>query len=642
LKRRDIYLDNLPVDEAKRRFMARLEELGALRPLNGEKIPVSSSLGRVTAGAVYAKISSPHYNSAAMDGIAVRARDTFGASETNPVRLTKEQCRYVDTGDPLPDGFDAVVMVEDIQPLENGEVELISAVYPWQHVRPIGEDIVAAEMILPENHRIRPQDIGAMLAGGVLEVEVRRRPVVSIIPTGTELVKPGSPLNPGDIIEYNSEVLKGFVLEWGGTANISDIKADDYSLIRDEILKALSTSDIVIVNAGSSAGSEDYTSSIVEEIGELLVHGIASKPGKPVILGIAGGKPVIGIPGYPVSAVLAFDLFVKPLVFRLQGTLPPERARIKATAARKIPSKIGVEEYLRVKLGDVGGRMIATPLARGAGVITSLVRADGILKIPAPLEGFHAGEEIEVELLREKRDIENTVVVIGSHDLALDILGDHIRRRYPHISLSSAHVGSMGGIMALQKGETHGAGIHLLDPETGEYNIPYLEKYLPGKDIVLVNLAYRDQGIMVKRGNPKNIKNVGDLAGEGITFVNRQKGAGTRLLLDYELKKLGISPERIVGYEREEYTHMAVAAAVAGGSADAGLGILAAANSLGLDFIPVARERYDLAIPAEFMGLERVKAVLETINTPQFKKDLEALGGYHTEKTGEILKGDRV
>ncbi|WP_422445016.1 molybdopterin biosynthesis protein [Thermoanaerobacterium sp. DL9XJH110] len=637
LKKRDVYLDNIPLTKARKIFFEDLRQNGAIGPTEAEFLDVRRCLGRITAAPVFAKISSPHYHAAAMDGIAVNSRVTFGADEKNPKRLREGvDFYYVDTGDPLPPGCDTVIMIEEVHPVGEGEVEIISSYSPWDNVRSIGEDIVATELIVPENHRLRPPDLAAIIAGGHTGIAVRKKPLVAIIPTGTELVSPGEDLKPGDIIEYNSAMLAGYVEEWGGEALVLEKVADDYEKIKARVKEALQKADVVVVNAGSSSGSEDYTALCVKELGTLLVHGVAVRPGKPVILGRIGKKPVVGIPGYPVSAALTMNLFVKPLLYLMQGIAAPEAERLNAAISRRVVSSIGTEEFLRVKLGRIGEKFVASPLSRGAGVITSMVRADGIVRIPALKEGLEAGETVEVELLRGKNEIENTVVIIGSHDVTLDLLANQVKKLYPELNLSSAHVGSMGGIMALKRGEAHMAGIHLLDPDTGEYNLPYIKRYLPEKQIALINLSYRQQGLMVPKGNPRGIRGIQDLKREDIIFVNRQRGAGTRLLLDLKLKELGIDPAEITGYEREDYTHMAVAAAVAGGTADVGLGILAAANALGLDFIPIAPERYDLAVPKEFFDMESVQKVLEVIRTEEFKKKVTALGGYDTSETGRV------
>ena len=665
--KKGIYLENTPLDEAIGKWTGKIDS-ERIMPLEPERIKAKDSLGRVTAEAVFARISSPFYHSSAMDGYAVRFADTFGASETSPKRLESgRQAVYVDTGDPIPDGFNAVIMIEDVNIIkgqqsaissrrsesrsqnkkqESGNegleyqefVEIIQPVTPWQHVRVIGEDIVCTELILPENHKIRPVDIGAIIAGGHVEINVRRRPRVVIIPTGSELVEPGTELKKGDIIEYNSMILSSLVQEWGGEPLRKNPVPDNIDQIKRAILEGCEKGDIVVVNAGSSAGSEDFTAEAIADLGEVILHGINIKPGKPVILGWVKNKPVIGIPGYPVSTYITFNLFAKELIYRMQGMDKPEPEFVTAKLSRQVASSLGHEEFLRLKLGKVGESLIATPVSRGAGILMSLVRADGFLRIPAMSEGFGAGAEITVEMLRRKDEVENTIVCIGSHDNALDLLANVLKKNNPKFSLSSSHVGSMGGLMALKKAEAHIAGTHLLDEETGEYNVPFIRRILGSIKIVLLNLVYRQQGLIVIKGNPKNIKDFNDLTRKDVVFINRQSGAGTRLLTDKYLKEHKISPKDIKGYEREEYTHMGIASAVLTGIADTGMGILAAAHALDLDFIPLAKERYDLAIPAEYIETGTLSALLKIIReSREFRDAVEKLGGYDTSDMGKVM-----
>lgn len=654
---REIYLEGTPLHEALTKWLTRFDSEVSGKPLPNEIIYVKDSLGRITAEAVIANISSPFYHSSAMDGYAVKFVDTFSASETNPKRLRiGDQAVYVDTGDPMPDGFNAVIMIEDVNIIRNAEcgmrneknsvirnpksefIEIISPATPWQNVRVIGEDIVATELILPENHRIRPVDLGAMLAAGHTEVAVRKKPKVVIVPTGTEIVEPGTELKKGDIIEFNSRILSGLVYEWGGEPVRFSIVPDRFDEIKKAILDALKMGDLVVVNAGASAGSEDFTARAVRELGDVLLHGVNIKPGKPVILGWVRGKPVLGIPGYPVSAFITFHLFAKPLVYKWQGLEVEKPEMIRAKISRQVASGLGQEEFLRVKIGKVGNNLIATPISRGAGVLMSLVSADGFVRIPAMSEGIGSGTEVEVELIRSRSDIENTVVCIGSHDNALDLLANILKKRYPKFSLSSAHVGSMGGLMALKRGEAHLAGTHLLDEETGEYNVSFIKRLLSDKKIVLINLVYREQGLLVLKGNPKNINGFKDLTRDDVIFVNRQAGAGTRLLTDKCLKELDINPKDVKGYEREEYTHMGVASAVITGIADTGLAILASAKALGLDFIPVAKERYDLAIPSEFLETEMLQNLLKIVREDtEFRRTVVGLGGYDVSDMGKVM-----
>ncbi|MCS6828456.1 MAG: molybdopterin biosynthesis protein [Caldilinea sp.] len=645
LESRNIYLQDVALSEALDRWHTVLAEHGLLQPLPAETIPLDQALGRVTAEPVWAKISSPHYHAAAMDGYAVRAEATRGATETTPLLLkVGEQAIPVDTGDPLPGDANAVIMIENTHLISrpDGEyIEILASTPPWRYVRPMGEDIVATELVLPANQRIRPQDIGAIAGSGHTEVTVYRRPRVAILPTGTELVKPGEPLKPGDIIEYNSLVLGAMAEEAGALVTRLPIEADNREAIKQAVEHALADHDLVVVNAGSSAGSEDFTASIVRELGVLCVHGIAIRPGHPVVLGVARNRAIAGIPGYPVSAAMTFDLIVRPLLYRWQGQPPPERPVIEAVLTRKVLSPMGEDEFLRVSLGRVGGRVVATPLSTGAGVLMSLVKADGIVTIPRFSEGYHAGERVKVELLRSPRTIDNTIVAIGSHDMTLDLLADFLQRRHPHLRLSSSHVGSVSGLLALQRNEAHLAGSHLLDEESGEYNISYVQKMLAEQGVhgVLLGFVRRTQGLIVPKGNPKRVETLEDLLREDVIFVNRQRGAGTRVLLDYELKKRGINPRRIQGYDRMEYTHLAVAAAVRSGAADCGLGILAAARALDLDFVPLFDERYDLVIPQEHYDALLLQPLLEIIcdRASGFATAVESLGGYGVEPMGKVL-----
>jgi putative molybdopterin biosynthesis protein len=633
------YLDNQPLADAIQKYNDALKTANIGGPLSGEHILIGDALGRVTSEAVIAKISSPFYHSAAMDGYAVKFIDTFGASETRPRRLNvPSKAIAIDTGDPMPDGYDAVIMIEDVEKISDTEIEILKPATPWQHVRLVGEDIVATELIISENHVIRPVDMAAMLASGHSTVMVRRRPVVTIIPTGTELVEPGSELKRGDIIDFNSTMLAAMATEYGAHAVRKHIVKDDADLLRQTILDALADADLVVINAGSSAGREDFTVDVIAELGEVLVHGVSIKPGKPVILGIVKGKPVIGIPGYPVSAALTFTLFVKPLIYALLGLKAPGPDTITAKLSRQVASSLGQEEFIRVKIGSVSGNLIATPVTRGAGALMSLVRADGIIRVPAESEGIAAGHAVTVELMRSTRDIENTLVCIGSHDNALDVLGNYLKKKHPEYSLSSAHVGSMGGLLALKRGEAHLAGTHLLDEETGEYNVSYIRKLLPDTKVVLVNLVYRTQGFVVPKGNPKGIKGFEDLRRRDVVFVNRQAGAGTRLLTDLHLKKLRIDPAVVNGYYHEEFTHMAVAAAVLSGAADTGLAVLSAAIALDLDFVPVAQERYDLAIPRDFYDTPMMQALLGIIRGDrEFRERIVSMGGYGVAEMGHVI-----
>ena len=634
---RSYYLQDIPLAEAERKFDTTLTSAEALDPAPSETLPLDLAHGRVTGGPVWARSSSPHYDAAAMDGVAVRSRDTVGATETSPVRLSVGgQAAWVDTGDAMPDGFDAVIKVEVVHEIDDSTIEIRASVPPYHDVRPLGEDIAAADLVVPAGHRLRPQDLAACAQAGLSQVVVRKAPRVAIIPTGSELVPVGTEPEPGGIIESNSLMLAAMIAEWGGDADRRNPVPDDREQLRTAVRAAVQDSDVVIVNAGSSAGSEDYTAQVIRELGELVVHGVAVKPGHPVALGVVGNTPVLGIPGYAVSAALTTELFVRPIIERKLGLSPRRRETVRAVMTRKTPSAMGEDEYLRVRLGRVGDRFVATPIQRGAGIVMSLVRADGLAVSPRMSEGFDAGAEVEVELLRHAGDLVNTIVATGSHDLALDLLASELHRVYPDRSLASANVGSLGGLLALSRGEAHLAGCHLLDEETGEYNMPFVRRYLKGRPAVLVNLAHRVQGLMVEPGNPRSITALGDLSRDDVAFVNRQRGSGTRMLVDHLLDREGIPPATIRGYEREEYTHLAVAANVAGGRADVGVGVLSAARAMALDFVELGTEQYDLVIPAEFYGSGLLAPLLDLVRTADFRRQIDALGGYDTGRTGEV------
>ena len=653
-----IYLHDIPLDKAMESFSKSLRA-AELDGIFGEEelLLDENAVGRVLSKSVWAKICSPHYHASAMDGFAVLAADTDGAMTTIPVTLLfGEQALYVDTGDVLPSGMNAVIPIENIEPLDNnGEVSeesrspyairIRSATPPWQHVRPLGEDIVATQLVLPAGHTLRPVDMGAIAASGHKSVRVARKPRVAIIPTGTELVPVGAELKPGAIIEYNSIVLAAQVKQWGGTPKRFPIVIDDLSLISDKVAEAAANHDLILLNAGSSAGSEDFSAQVVLQLGELLVHGVAVRPGHPVILGMirknqsTGNQPkfvpIIGVPGYPVSAAMTGEIFVKPLIERWLGKQASAPVGINARITRKVTSPAGDDDFMRVAVGRVGDKVLAAPLQRGAGVISSLVRADGIVVIPRGTQGFPAGTNVEVQLYRSITEIDQTIFAIGSHDLSLDLLAQYLAKQGRR--LTSANVGSLSGLVALRRDETHFAGSHLLDPDTGEYNLCYIREYVPGRDLHVVELVRREQGLFVNPGNPKNIQGLQDLIRPEILFINRQRGAGTRVLLDYHLAQQGISASDIAGYEKEEYTHLSLAAAISSGRADCGLGIAAAAQALGLDFLPLYSERYDLVIPSEYYHGKLLAPLLEILHEDEFRKDVARLPGYDTSRMGDSV-----
>ncbi|MCI1722015.1 MAG: molybdopterin biosynthesis protein [Lachnospiraceae bacterium] len=635
---RKLYLRTVTPEEALGTYISAVSTL-AVR--TSETIPVRESFGRVTETAVFAKCCSPLFNAAAMDGIAVISSHTKGASETSPAELKEgEDYLPVDTGDPVKPPYDAVIMAEEL--LETGSkdrVRILSSVPAWQYVRPVGEDIAEGEMILHGLHKIIPADLGVLLSGGVTQISVLRRPRVGIIPTGTEIMEPEEAADPaktlpeGSILESNSRMFAALTEEAGGIPLRYGIVKDDYGEIREAVRKALKENDMVILNAGSSAGREDYSEPVLEELGKVFVHGVSMKPGKPVILAEASGKPVIGLPGYPVSAYLDFRKFAVPVMNLFSGENQKTPRSVKARLSGRLVSSLKNEEYVQVKIGEVHDRYIASPLARGAASAMSLVRADGFCVIPRSREGFEAGEEVTVELYRTPDEIGHTLVSIGSHDPIMDVIADLMTKESPGTFLSSTHVGSLGGLMALKRGEAHLAPTHLLDEETGLYNIPVMRKMFPDRKMVLVKGVVRIQGILVQKGNPLGIRGIGDL--KKCRYINRQRGAGTRVLFDYQLKKLGIRPEEISGYETEASTHMAVAALIKNGGADAGMGIYSAAHAMGLDFLPVGSEEYQFAMEKETLELPMMQTFLKILKSEEFRRTLDKMGGYDTSESGE-------
>ncbi|MEW5734304.1 MAG: molybdopterin biosynthesis protein, partial [Thermodesulfobacteriota bacterium] len=486
---RNIYLTMTSANKAREVFLARFSDHPRL---DAEELFAADAAGRVLIEPVYARFCSPSFHAAAMDGIAVTAEKTFGASEKKPLDLTiGREAFYVNTGGRIPAQTDAVIMIEDVVALGEGVVRIEKAAYPWQHVRKVGEDIVATEMLFPRNHLVRPSCVNALLAAGAFRVKVKKKPRVLLIPTGDELLPwedaTEEALSQGKVVESNSYMLEKMVELAGGTAERTGIVPDRMESLGEAVAKGVAAGhDLVLVLAGSSAGSHDHTKNVLSSLGEVLVHGVSLMPGKPVILADVKDVPVVGVPGYPVSAIVAFSEFVEPILCRMLGVRPEPRPSVSAVPTRKVPSRIGMEELVRVKLGRVGDTLVATPLPRGAGSITSFVRADGVLRVAENREGLPAGEPVQVSLLPTDQDVSDTIVIVGSHDNTLDLITDLVKERDPRFGLSSAHVGSMGGLMAVKKGICHAAGTHLLDTSDGSYNLSYIKKVLPGVPVHLI------------------------------------------------------------------------------------------------------------------------------------------------------------
>lgn len=680
------YLENLKLEEALTR--AANAVLNIKRSRATEVITTHKAFGRITAKPVYANISSPHYCACAMDGIAVNSKKTFGATETTPVYLKEgEDFARVDTGDVLPDCFDAVIMIEDVIE-EKGMARINQPVFPWQNVRQIGEDVCSGEMIVPSNILIDEACVGAFLSAGVWEVEVYKNIKVGVIPTGDEIIKAGTNPQGGNIIDSNSAVFSSYLKHWGYEPVVYEIVPDDLELISKAIKTACEDCDAVIVNAGSSAGRGDYTSAAIENLGTLIFHGVAIKPGKPSIFGIVNDIPVFGVPGYPVSGIIVMKNIVKILLECLEHKMTMNfcsesagssflseydkkdiinrfiygnnngnnncwetsknrnyeikiQYMIDAILSKKIYSSLKYKEYVRVKAGYVNGKYIVVPLNRGAGVITSFLRADGILEVPQDVEMIDAGENVKVSILKHPESVINSLLIVGSHDIMLDEISDifNIYSLFEEndVKISSIHAGSLPGIFALKRGECHICGTHLLDEQTGQYNVSFAKKYFPDRNAVLIRGVKRIQGLIVQKGNPLGIKGMESIMDPDIRYVNRQKGSGTRILYEYLTKNLSKDKNLLISHNREEYTHMAVASSVASGTADAGLGVYSAAKAYDLDFIPVCTEQYDFLVNKEIFNTYLAKRFVDVLKSQALKQRLLKLGGYEFEDTGEII-----
>lgn len=585
-------------------------------------VPVQESVGRILASAIFSPLSVPAAHLSAMDGLAVRSADTIGATDQNPVLLT--DIIRVNTGNVVPDGYDAVIMIEDVREQEDGYL-IRSAAHPWQHIRPVGEDIAVTEMILPRHSRIRASDIGAMASYGIAEVPVLDLRI-ALIPTGSEIVPIGSTPNPGQVIESNMHMVAALLRSAGIRITHFPIVPDDQDKIRSLVTQAIQDHDIVLISAGSSKGTRDYTAKIISDLGEVFVHGVAIKPAKPVILGDISGKPVIGMPGYPIACHTILREIVLPLLSWYGFELPAGK-QISAVLTNTLHSDTGVDEFVLATAGKVNETWVAVPLSRGSGVQMSMVRSNACIKIPRGLEGVEAGSRTPMTLTVPSKSAESVVLITGSHDPVIDHLTDMVRDR--GLSISSSHLGSMGGLLTLKRGYTHLAPMHLLDDD-GEYNISYLKKYLPDQELVLICVAEREQGVVSREG----------LTLEDIRshrFINRQRGSGTRMLLDHLLAQKNIQTSDIQGYEREATTHLGVCLSVQSGDADMGVAVYSAAHSFSLSFSPIGIERYELVTTREiFETDERVRTIAEVIASEDFKMVLSSLGGYQTNETGVI------
>jgi len=637
----EIGLQEWPAEEALDRFLSELEFLNALNRPDTETVSLTESLHRITCHPVMAKMDSPHYYSAAIDGLLVKSGTTFAATQENPVELPiTSPDAFVEMGSPVPEGYDAIVPLHELESASPGSVHIRRASNPWRNVRPAGEDVHQNELVISKDHLIQPADIGALAAAGVESVAVYQLPKVAILSLGNNLVPAGVPPQVGQMIDSNSATLGGLVQEVGGIPRILEIAPERLEAAGEALRQAARQAELVIVVAGPSHGTA-LVARIISDMGDRVLHGVALKPCQGITLGVVEGKPVFGLPFHPVGVFTAFEAFVRPVLEQILGPSVSQEDLPRMSATLAVPFKrpvSGSEEFVRVRLGWVDDRLVAVPEVGGASTLMSLVRASGLFRVPADVEELPTRTNISVRVLSPKRTLHSNILVLGTHDICFDILRNILRSSYPELTLHTAATGGMKGLQAVKAGLCHAASIHLFDEETGEYNVPFLTQAPLPEPMVLMNLCSRDLGLIVAPGNPLNIQGLGDLARSDVRFINRQKGSGTRVLLDYHLRQLGVEPDSIDGFPRQVKTHMAVAAAVSSQAVDVGPGISTAARTMRLDFVPCLKERLDLLVPKRFYSRFPMAGLVQVVRSSRFRtKAAEQLSDYDFSQTGQIL-----
>jgi putative molybdopterin biosynthesis protein len=637
LAQQEQFLEVVDRDEAERRFRRHLD----LRPLGRETAPLSRALGRVLASKVIADVDVPGFDRASVDGFAVRADDTLGASERLPRRLTllpeiltpgklprlavgPGAATLIATGGMVPRGADAVVMVEHTETYdEDGEtsIEIRRPASAGQFIAFAGSDLARGETVLRAGQLLTSREIGMLAAIGCAAVEVWRRPRVAIVSTGDEIIAPGEPMRPGAVYDSNAAILAAAVEEAGGIPCPLGIGADDDAVLIRLVGEGLDSCDMVVLSGGTSKGAGDLCYRAVARFGDpgIVVHGVALKPGKPLCLAVTGGKPIVVLPGFPTSAIFTFHEFIAPVI-RALGGLPAEAAdRLSATLPLRVPSERGRTEYLMVSLArSDDGALAAYPNAKGSGAVTAFSQADGFIAIGPQIESVAAGTPVSVQLIGDAHLAD--LVIIGSHCVGLDILIDRLHAE--GIAVKALNVGSMGGLAAAKRGECDIAAIHLMDPETGEYNRPFLTPAL-----ALVPGYRRLQGIVYRKGDPRFVGRsveaalAAALAAPDCLMVNRNAGSGTRILTDRLLN--GAQPP---GYWSQPKSHNAVAVAVAQNRADWGMAIDSVARQYGLGFIPAQDERYDFVVPNTRLDRPPVQRFFAALDDSSVRGALTALG----------------
>ncbi len=618
-------------------------------PPQSEVVPLASAHGRVLAEDVIARRNVPHFNASAVDGYALRSDATAHASPATPAAVAEGEYLWLNTGMPVPEPFDCVLMVEDstIEATADGERLLVTkTLTAGENVRPIGEDIPHSQVAARRGDLVSPGLAALLLALGLGEVTVRRLPRTLFVPTGDEIVPANEWLEsdapvPGKVPESNSTMIAGYFRAWGYPLDCAERVPDDPERLADLLKKAAPDYDLILIGAGSSKGEKDFTASVVRELGEIFFHWLLMKPGRPALFGrIQNGNDsawVANLPGFPMSTAVVLWSVVHPLLRCLHtgdfdATAIPEAlgARESRDVSLLLPhsSPPGRRDWIRLKVAELDGRKVGFPLPSGSGTMWALAEADGFALLPGSAVELPKGSVVTVWLTK-KIDWDRRVLFQGSNDPAFELLGSPVRARGGELVARS--VGSLGGLAALSRSECHLASCHLLDPATGRYNDSYVDRFSGGAPWRRIRLYYREQGIVVAKGNPKNIRGVQDFAREDVRIVNRQPGAGTRVLLDHLLTEKGIDPAAVRGYDRQTITHFDAANRIVAGLADAALAIRVVADSLDLDFVPVTLEPYELVIPEKYMPLPGIAALLAATGDPEWRNAVERLGGYRWE-----------
>lgn len=643
------------VEEAIKRVE---EALGGLKPRGTEMIHVLDAAGRVLAEDIYAQVAAPPFDRSTVDGYAVNARDTYGAAEGFPKTLKlvgksdvgklperelgDGECMEIATGAPMPRGANAVVMVEYTK-REDDNIVIYRPVVPGENVAQAGSDILEGDIILRRGQLITPREVAVLAAQGYRSVPVYKRLRAIVFSTGNELTPAGEQLEAGKIYDVNGPTVVSMLRELGVDAEFRGILPDDEQAMYRAVAEAVEQSDMVITSGSTSAGFGDMIYRIFGKIagGGVIIHGLRLKPGKPTVIAAAGEKLLIGLPGFPLSAMMVFQTIVRPIVQRLLGASRSFEAAVKARVPFRIEAGRGKRELIPVQLVEGVSGLTAYPLLMGSGSTSALALADGYVDVDEGREFLEANEEVEIKLLAQSIRPAD-LVIIGSHcygiSMILDLMG---------ISNSKViNVGSLAGWYAVKRGEADIAGTHLLDEQTGSYNLHMVKRLGLEGEVVVVRGYARRIGFLVKRGNPKQIQSFQDLLRGDIMFVNRVRGSGVRTYIDIKLRELlgrdVNAAEHVKGYYYEAKSHTAVAAAVAQGRADVGVAIEVAARQYGLDFIPLTEEIFDFVIHRERLKKPHVKLFIDTLSSKEFATTLAGrLQGYRPlAETGRIIYPD--